>query len=299
MSAYFPKRVVLCLAGLIILVLSTSLLHAGNHSGRSCLFKVTSPGSTIYLLGSIHFMREASYPLNDAIEKAFAVSTAVVFEVDMAEMDSPDTQVLMLSQSVFADGRTLGQSLSPDVYRRLGERLTEFGIDVAVFSHFKPWSVAMTLIGLKLNQLGFDPAKGIDRYFYARALDERKRTYGLETLRYQIGIFDSLSPQEQEFLVRQTLDDYDAMELQMGDMMLAWTNGDTANLEKMLLKSFTDYPELYRKFIVRRNHNWLSQIELFLKRKQHVFFVVGAGHLLGSEGLVNLLRQRGYEVEQL
>ena len=64
------------------------------------------------------------------------------------------------------------------------------------------------------------------------------------------------------------------------------------------MKSFTDYPELYQKFLVRRNLNWLSQIELLLDRREVTFVVVGAGHLLGRDGLVNLLRARGYVVEQ-
>jgi uncharacterized protein len=244
-------------------------------------------------------MKEANYPLKETIERAFAASSNVVFEVNMAEMDSPDTQALMLSKSVFTDGNTLGKSLSPATYRSLGEKAGEFGLDVKMLDNFKPWSVAMTLMGLKLNQLGFDPAQGIDRYFYTKALAAGKRTFSLETMDYQIGIFDNLSPREQETLVQQTLNDFDTMESEMGEMLLSWTNGDVENLARMLLKSFDEYPGLYQKFLVRRNHNWLSQIEVFLGQKKDWFVVIGAGHLLGQDGLVNLLRRKGYKIEQL
>jgi uncharacterized protein YbaP (TraB family) len=243
-------------------------------------------------------MRETAYPLKDTIEKAFAASSRAVFEVDMSTMDSPDTQAMMLSRSIYIDGNTLRGSLSPSLYQNLAEKTAEFGLDVTMLDAFKPWSVAMTLMGLKLGQLGFDPAKGVDRYFYARARSVGKSTSGLETLSYQIGLFDALSSREQEWLVEQTIRDFDTMESEMGEMIRFWTRGDIENLERMLMKSFTDYPELYQKFLVRRNLNWLSQIELLLDRREVTFVVVGAGHLLGRDGLVNLLRARGYVVEQ-
>ena len=293
------KRIAFCLVAVFLILLCYSTPQAHGTGGKSCLFRVTAPGSTMYLLGSIHFMREASYPLKDTIERAFAASSNVVFEVDMATMDSPDTQAMMLSQSVFTDGNTLEKSLSPATYRSLAEKTEQFGLNVKMLDNFKPWSVAMTLMGLKLNQLGFDPNKGVDRYFYTKARNAGKRTFGLETLQYQIGIFSSLSLREQDWLVQQTLNDFDTMESEMGEMLQSWTNGDVGNLERMLLKSFVDYPSLYQKFLVRRNRNWLSQIELFLGQRKTCFVVVGAGHLLGQDGLVNLLRAQGYTVEQL
>lgn len=293
------KRIAFCLVAVFLLLLFGSTLYAQGPTGKSCLFRVTAPGSTVYLLGSIHFMRETSYPLKDTIERAFAASANAVFEVDMATMDSPDTQALMLSKSVYTDGNTLESNLSPATYRNLAEKTGEFGLDVKMLNNFKPWSVAMTLMGLKLNQLGFDPTKGIDRYFYAKARTAGKRTFGLETLSYQIGLFDTLSPREQNLLVEQTINDFDTMESEMGEMLRSWTNGDVGNLERMLLKSFVDYPSLYQKFLVRRNRNWLSQIELFLGQRKTWFVVIGAGHLLGHDGLVNMLRAQGYAVEQL
>jgi uncharacterized protein len=293
------RRFAVFFAAFLVLLVWSVPLYAQGRTGKSCLFKVTAPGSTVYLLGSIHFMREANYPLKDTIERAFAASSNVVFEVNMSEMDSPDTQALMLSKSVFTDGNTLEKSLSPAVYRSLAEKTGEFGLDVKLLDSFKPWSVAMTLIGLKLNQLGFDPAQGIDRYFHTKAQAAGKRTFSLETMSYQIGLFDSLSRQEQELLVEQTLNDFDTMESEMGEMLRYWTNGDIGNLERMLLKSFVDYPGLYQTFLVRRNRNWVSQIETFLNQKKDWFVVIGAGHLLGQDGLVNLLRWKGYLVEQL
>ena len=291
----FAAFLIICLA----ILLWISPLYAQNRTGKSCLFKVTASGSTVYLLGSIHYMKAMNYPLQDSIERAFASSSNAVFEVNMAEMDAQETQVMMLSQSVFTDGNTLEKSLSASTYRKLGKKAEELGLDVEMLANFKPWSVAMTLMGLKLNQLGFDPAQGIDRYFYQKALSTGKRTFGLETVKYQIGLFDSLSPREEEALVDQTLNDFDTMEQEMGEMLLAWTNGEVGDLERMLLKSFGDYPSLYQKFLVRRNRNWLSQIEVFLTQKKTWFLVVGAGHLLGPDGLVSMLQRKGYLVQQL
>ena len=213
------KKIAFCLTLIFLLLLCGSALQAREGMGKSCLFRVTAPGSTVYLLGSIHFMRETAYPLKDTIEKAFAASSRAVFEVDMSTMDSPDTQAMMLSRSIYIDGNTLRGSLSPSLYQNLAEKTAEFGLDVTMLDAFKPWSVAMTLMGLKLDQLGFDPAKGVDRYFYARARAVGKSTSGLETLSYQIGLFDALSSREQEWLVEQTIREFDTMESEMGDMI--------------------------------------------------------------------------------
>jgi uncharacterized protein YbaP (TraB family) len=293
------KKCGVFLTVLIAFIFIGTALCAQDVAGKTCLFRVSAPGSTVYLLGSIHYMREANYPLKQTIEQAFAVSTTAVFEVDMAEMDTPETQMMMLSRSVFTDGTTLEQSLSHATYEKLVEKAAEFGLDIRMLGNFKPWSVTMTLMGLKLKQFGFDPAQGIDRYFYRQAQTGGKRIFGLETLDYQIGLFDSLKRQEQELLVEQTLSDFDTMESQMGEMWRSWFNGDVDNLERMILTSFNDYPGLYQKFLVQRNRNWLSQIEIFLTQRKTTFVVVGAGHLLGPDGLVNLLRRRGYLVEQL
>ena len=103
----------------------------------------------------------------------------------------------------------------------------------------------------------------------------------------------------QELLVLQAIRELDVLGNEMNQIIHAWKSGDSKKLEHAVFKSFDEYPEIYNKFIVQRNYNWLPRIETFLKQKKNYLVVVGSLHLLGSDGLINLLQKKGYVIEQL
>jgi uncharacterized protein len=158
--------------------------------------------------------------------------------------------------------------------------------------------IAMTMAALKLEKLGFDPNFGIDRYFADRATLSGKPTGGLETAEFQLDLFDRLSARQQELLLRQSLKEMDHLESNVAELVEAWKSGDVATIEKHLLVGMRDYPEIHRKIIDDRNQSWLPQIEDSLLRGENALIVVGAAHLVGKNGIIELLKDRGYRVEQ-
>jgi hypothetical protein len=192
----------------------------------------------------------------------------------------------------------LHQNVSNETYESVATRAKELGIDIRRLNSFKPWIVATTMAAMKLQQLGFDPRLGIDRYFAGRAIQSNKPTGGLETAEFQLNLFDQFSAKDQELLLRQSMNEMDHLERNVTEIVRAWKSGDVDSLERHLMAGMRDYPEIHRKVIDDRNRRWLPQIEGLLSRGENALIVVGAAHLVGTNGVIQLLKGRGYRVEQ-
>ena len=280
----------------------SSLLFAQDSpdiDGKSCLWKVQSEKNTVYLLGSVHILKQENYPLKKSIEQAFDDVQKLVFEIHLDSAETLSVQMKILSKGMYSDGSTLQENIDEETYSLVTEKAEELGLGIEQMSRFKPWFVTVTLITLKLQKLGFDPNYGVDKYFFKKAKEAGKEIAGLETVEYQIDLFDSLSKMNQKDLILQTLKELDVLEEEIDDLIDAWRMGHSVKLEDMVLKSFKEYPEIYRKFIYERNISWLPQVESLLKINKNVLVIVGAGHLLGNDGIISLLEKRGYSAEQL
>jgi uncharacterized protein YbaP (TraB family) len=150
-------------------------------------------------------------------------------------------------------------------------------------------------------KLGFDPNHGIDRYFLSKAT-EKKKIVELESLEYQINLFSALSEKDQELFLLLTLRDIKVLEQELDQLIKAWTAGDEKGIELIMTKSIKENKKLipiYEKLVVERNRKMVSKIEDYLKEKETFFVIVGAGHLVGSQGIIELLKGKGFLIEQL
>jgi uncharacterized protein YbaP (TraB family) len=265
---------------------------------KSFLWRVNSDQNRLYILGSIHLLKKETYPLKKSIEDAFEQTKKLVLEIDLGSANLQKLQQLMLQKSISTDGTMLDQSVSNETYQAVAKRAKELGIDIRLLSPFKPWVIAMTMAAIKLQQLGFDPSLGVDRHLAERAKQTDKPTAGLETAEFQLDLFDRFSAKEQELLLRQSMDEMDHVERNVTAIVQAWKSGDVGAVERHLLVGMRDYPEIHRKVIDDRNQRWLPQIENLLSRGENALIVVGAAHLVGKNGIIELLKDRGYRVEQ-
>jgi uncharacterized protein YbaP (TraB family) len=262
------------------------------------LWKVQSPKNTIYLAGSIHVLQKEHYPLHHAFDEAFKASSRLMLEVDLAVLSSPLAQMNMLRKGLYLNGETLPTVLSPESYATAKAGLAVLGQHIEDFHRMKPWMVATAVMALELQKLGFESAYGVDRHFLEKAQATGKAIQGLETVEFQLNLFDQLSPSIQEQFLLQTLEDLKNLGTQVSDMVKAWKLGNVQELET-LLGGMGEYPELNQALVINRNHDWLPHVERALQEKEPVFIVVGALHLLGKEGLIESLKAKGYVVQQL
>jgi uncharacterized protein YbaP (TraB family) len=271
--------------------------HAAAESGKGFIWRIERGGRIGWLVGSIHVLTPDYYPLPDAMEKAFLRSTTLMEEADVTQMTSPEVIQLLTTKAIYTDGETLKTQLSPDTYQMAADRLARFGLPMETFERMRPWMMTLTLVAAEMKRAGFDAEHGVDRHFFDRAAPLGKHFRTLETLAEQLDIFASFSPKVQEAMLRDTLKSLDSEISQMKTVADVWQSGDAAALERIVLEPMMKEPALYDAMIVKRNRNWVPKIEDCLA-SGHCFVVVGAAHLLGPDGLLAALRQKGYAVQQ-
>ena len=166
-----------------------------SQSKKSFLWKVQSKTNTVYVLGSIHYLKKEMYPLDEKIEKAFDQSNVLGVEANVDNVSKIDVQKLV-EIAFYSGDETLEKHLSPETYELVKKQLTEVGASLETANKYRPWFLALSLASLEVLKLGFDPDYGIDRYFLSRAT-EKKKIVELESLEYQINLFSSFSEKDQ------------------------------------------------------------------------------------------------------
>ena len=288
----------LTLVVLTALACAYASADAQTRPTKSFLWKASNRQGTVYLVGSVHLLTKDYYPLNPALDAAFKESDLLVEELDLGEMDGPDAQMQLLTRSQLPAGQSLDKVVSPATFGLVSRRFAALGLPVDVVKRFKPWSLALMLLQLEWARAGFDPALGLDRHFFDRAKKEGKTVRALETVDFQLSRFDGLPMDQQDKLLSQTIEEIETETANVTRMVDAWKVGDVAMLEKLTLSDVNQDPVLYQRFLVERNRNWMPTIESLFTRPGRAFIVVGAAHLIGSDGLVQLLKGKGYSVEQ-
>ena len=271
-----------------------------SQSQKSFLWKVQSRTSTVYVLGSVHFAKKDIYPLNQKIEDAFDQSDSLVVEANVNDINKIDIQKLM-EQAVYPENDTLEKHVSSETLESLEKETGGLGIPFELLNRQKPWFVAMTLVSLETIKLGLDPHLGIDKYFLSKA-EGKKKILELESMDYQVSLLSGFSDKEQELFLISTLKDLNIMGQEVNQLTQAWMSGDTKSMESILMRSILEDNRLspiFEKLIFERNRRMVTKIEDFLRTKETYFVIVGAGHLVGNQGVVELLRGKGYPIKQL
>jgi len=292
---------ILSVISCVILVLSLLFVQdALCQSQKSFLWKIQSDANRVYVLGSLHFAKKEMYPLRQEIENAFDQSDFLVVEANVNDAGNVDVQKLM-ENALYPGSDTLEKHVSAETYERVEKEIGGLGIPLELIHKQKPWFLAMMLEGLESVKLGLDPKLGIDMHFLSKA-EGKKKILELESLDYQISTLSSFSDPEQELLLLYTLKDLNIMEQELDKMIQAWTSGDAKAMESLMTKTASQdkrFSFILEKLLYERNKKMASKIKNFLKAKETYFIIVGAGHLVGNEGIIELLKRDGYRVDQL
>jgi uncharacterized protein YbaP (TraB family) len=214
-------------------------------------------------------------------------------------METPASQFALLTRGLLPAGQSLDKVVSPSTYALVTKRVNDMGVPIEPLRRFKPWLLAMTLVEMEWQKAGFDASLGLDRHFYDRARAEGKAVQGLETIDYQVSLFDGMTTDEQDRMLAESLKDLDQERANVFTLTDAWKAGDAAAVERIVLADLKDDPVMYQRLLVGRNRNWLPRIDALLTRNARTFVVVGAAHLVGPDGLLAMFRAKGYKVEQL
>lgn len=265
---------------------------------KHALWKVDGKNSTLYLLGSVHVLTADDYPLPAPMEAAFTNSPIAVFETDMAAMEDPQVQMKILGKAQLPEGETLAQQVSAPVYAMFTNQVAAAGLPATMFDRFKPTLAAITLAVMEIQKLGFSPEHGIDKHYYERARKAEKRIVALETVDFQIDLVTEFTKEEGELLMKTTLEEISKTKSEFRRLIKAWKTGDSATLENLLNEASREAPVVYKRMLTDRNERWVPKLEELLRGEKNALAVVGAGHLVGSDGVVERLKRKGWKVTQ-
>lgn len=291
-------------ARLLIVALCTSTLVYTSSAaqttaaGKHFLWTVRSDSNVLYLAGSVHALGADAYPLPTVFEKAFEASGTLVEELNLADAATLSAAPMLLARGLYGDGRTFESAVSKETATMVAQYFKQTKLPMEMIRRMKPWMVMLMLMAFEVQKAGLDASLGLDKYFYDKAMAAKKPVIGLETAEFQIDRFDKMPDVVQEQMLRSTLTELDAQGNELKSMIAAWRGGDTATLEKSVRSSFAGYPAAYASLITERNRNWIPQLQMCLSSPTPCFVVVGAAHMVGPDGLLVLLQQKGYKVEQ-
>lgn len=276
---------------------------------KTFLWEINLASNRSFILGSIHFLKKEMYPLPVQLEPAFKRSDILVVEADISSHKMSEHLRLTMQKGMYTGDATLKTSLSKKTYELAKTVLNKNGIDIQFYHRFKPWFLALTISGMELMKLGFDPDFGVDKYFIDRAsqvaLDSnksKKEILELEGVEYQINLFDGFTPEENDQFLFFSLQEIAHYPAEIDPMVKAWKKGDVTAMERILKQSMNEFAELtflYKKLVDSRNHRMTEKIISYLSTTKTYFIVVGAGHLLGDQGILKLLQNRGVIIKQL
>lgn len=265
---------------------------------ESSIWKISSDGNTLYLGGTCHVLRPSDYPLPHEFDEAFENSDLLVLETDMVAMANPELQMQLLMKAQLPNDQTLEEVLSKESYQAITDWAKRLGFPLFSINRLKPTMVIISLLALEWQRMGIS-SSGVDEYYSKRAQAEGKKMDHFETPEEQIDFMLNMMPDNQDELLAQTLKDLDRTQEQLESLIDAWKVGDLLHIEKLMIQEMKrDYPEIYENLLVQRNINWLPKIFRMLKSPETECVLVGAGHLVGDDGLLFLLKQSGYQIEQ-
>ena len=270
---------------------------------RGQLYRISHDGKTSYLFGTIHVGKDGLYPLDAEVSRALLDSKTLVIELDIRQ-DVP-FQKALARHGRYADGDVVQNHLSPATLNKLVAALAKAGMSLQSVQHYKPWLIANLLVGTELDLHGFQRSQAVEYALLAAAQKQEKTVHELESAEYQLGLFDTLDARQQEqYLVENLADLASGSSLKRSQALIdAWNSADAPGI-KAAWQSATTGDSISAGFMQRvllgkRNPEMAANIERIMQQDQVAFVGVGLLQLVGDDGLPQLLKRRGYQVEQL
>jgi len=280
------------------------VLHLWAGSARAgdepaMLWVAHGKQNTVYLLGSIHLLRQRDYPLPSAIDLVYDEADIIVMELDMDDLDFVDVFTTMRELGVLDGATRLRDLLGSELHAQAAAAAEATAVPLELLQDSEPWLAAITVQELLAMRAGFSAELGVERYLSDKAANDGKPIVGLETVAEQLGYLDGLAMDAQNQWLVHSLVDGLRIEMLADPLVTAWRVGDIDYLERELIHEAKMSPAVHDALLVQRNRSWIDKIVNYLDDQEDYLVVVGAAHLVGDDGVVDLLAKRGVAISQL
>ncbi len=286
--------------------LSTALLSGCGYKAdyakvdlksEPIIWSVTDEDSEIILYPTFHILPEEVEWKTDSLTSALQRADEIWYEIPVGADADPALQGLVMTYGFDKEAK-LVDTLPPETYAKLEAVAPQLGMPMEALQSMKPWLVSITIPALQMQKAGFNPSLGVESQLQAMRLN--KPTKSFETAEQQLRFFADMPEDKQVEMLDSALDDFDdGMEL-ISQMANSWATGDFGFIEnEMVAEMKSSYPELYNVILVKRNKNWVETLDAEMQGSGVDFVAVGAAHLVGQDGVPELMRQKGYDVKIL
>ena len=306
------KYIVFSFATLVVAACSshkpaaTASAIAPSNDRKSLLWEVSGKGvNTSYIYGTIHLIPKDDFLMSDATKKAFATAKRLTLEINMQDMQNPAAMMGVMNKAMMPNNKTLADVMSAEDYKVVKARFEALGLPMMFLERIKPMFLSMLMgtDGEKLSMDGSDKSSKITSYemeFMQMAEKDKKEMAGLETIDFQMSMFDSIPLDAQaKMLVKASKDTNKKESNELKELVKVYMSQDIDAMSKSLQKGDdTDMAQYENMLIVDRNAKWIPLISAQMKTKP-TLFAVGAGHLGGDKGVINLLMKAGYTVKPI
>ncbi len=263
------------------------------------MWKAVSGSNVVYLLGSIHLGSPDMYPLPKVIDDAFARSKAMVVEVNMNNLDPGEASKFIMEKGMYTDEDTLWKHLSKPTGDKVKKFFTNYGMDETAAGKFKPWLAGIMSSVLPMMKAGMNADLGIDKHFLDLAKG-KKKVEQAESMDFQLKLLSSMTDSVADVYLSYTVGEVAKSKEQDLKLERLWKKGDAEALNKEISVHPKELDGLMRSLLEDRNPHMADVAEKYLKNGGGpCFFVVGAAHLIGKEGVVAILQKRGYNIYQV
>lgn len=264
------------------------------------IWRVSNGSHQSYLLGALHFADSSFYPLPEHILQAYHDSEVLLVEVDERSVSPEQQQGLIVKHGHYPAGQSLSQQLKPATLAQIKQLLAEFQLPLASVEHYRPGLLAVSIAALQAQRLGYHAEQGLDNYFMQKAR-YRKPIRQIENFEFQMALLRAMP--EDDASLQASFKGMKGYAEQWHGMMAAWKHGDAHRLYQIAIgDSLAEHPELevfYDTLFFQRHLRMVAATKDCIERQEVCFIVVGAGHLVGEQGMLQILKQQGYQLQQL
>lgn len=267
---------------------------APEAPGVPALWKVADEDTTIYIFGTVHVLPPDVDWNSGKVKEALASAGELVTEIDMTPEAMAEIAGSMQAKGMLPEGQTLRGLMDEEQRATYEAGLAKLGIPANAFDRFEPWFAAIALLQISLQASGYSDDKGVENVLEATIADGTRRV-ALETVDFQINVFDGLPIEQQLLFLLEGAEDPLASIEMLNQVVELWSTGRTEELGALMNEALLAHPNLADRLLYSRNANWAEWIDERLDEPGTVFMAVGAGHLAGEKSVQDLLAERGIE----
>lgn len=272
--------------------------YAPTADENSLLWEITGKDLTTpsWLYGTIHLIGKDDFFLTDSTKSFIERSEMVTFEINMEDMTDLSAQLGLLMQAFMEGGKTLKDLLSEEDYKLVQDHFQEIGLPLFMFERIKPMFLTVMASGdMSPTAMSSGDMLSYEMEIMELAQKTKKKMGGLESMEFQMSVFDSIPYDAQAQMLVESIKSTEAGDEEFAKMVELYKNQDIQGMVKMMGndEGISEYEDL---LLNTRNKNWIPVMGEMMQA-QPTFFAVGAGHLGGENGVVALLRKEGYTVK--